>query len=167
MKTVVICRHAKSDWPAGVPDIDRPLKGRGIKDARRQGELLKSHGFLPDIIVSSPANRAHSTAKIVAETLGFPQAEIQVDESVYYQGTGNLISLIQDLPANCETAMFFGHNPTMENAVAYLLQTNRYYEMPTAGMVCFETYVSNWSGFDPSNASLRWVLVPRLKRKEH
>ena len=164
MKTLVIARHAKSDWPEGVADINRPLKARGIKDATWLGELLKQQDFLPDHIISSPANRARSTAQIIADQVRYGK-ELEIVESVYYEGAGKLLSTIQDLPDKHETVMVFGHNPTMENVVRYLLQSDAHYEMPTCGMACFESYGRSWSTFT-QHCRMRWLLVPRLKRKD-
>ncbi|MEO0472233.1 MAG: histidine phosphatase family protein [Bacteroidota bacterium] len=163
MKTLVIARHAKSDWPESVADIDRPLKPRGIKDATWLGELLKQQEFQPDHIISSPANRARSTAQIIADQVRYTK-ELAIERSVYYEGAGQLLSLIQDLPEQHETVMIFGHNPTMENVVRYLLQADAHYEMPTCGMACFESYGRSWKDF-VNQCRMRWLLVPRLKRK--
>lgn len=165
MKTLVLCRHAKSDWPAGVEDIKRPLKSRGIKDAGKLGKLLKSHDFEPDLIVSSPANRAHSTAKLIANEIGYV-ADIQIESSVYFGGLADLIAVIEELPDEADTVMIFGHNPTMEQAVRFLQKSQQIFEMPTSGMACFENYQDNWASFIGSDCRLRWLQVPRLKRKD-
>lgn len=166
MKTLVLCRHAKSDWPMGVSDINRPLKDRGIKDANFLGELLASQAFNPDLIISSPANRASQTAHIVAERLRYPLEQIQVESSVYHEGTPSLLDLIKRLPNHFEKVMIFGHNPTMEMAVTNLLQSGAGFQMPTSAMACMESWVSDWQHFSTRNLHLRWYLIPRLKRKD-
>ena len=165
MKTLVLCRHAKSDWPEGVADIHRPLKDRGHRDAGFLGKLLAKKQFLPDRIISSPARRALSTAEIIGKNLGYKQ-DILVQPSVYYEGTSSLISFIKDLPRELETVMIFGHNPTFENAVRFILQSDAPFIMPTSAMACLEIEGYSWMGIEESNkVSLRWFLVPRLKRK--
>lgn len=164
MKTFVLCRHAKSDWPEDVPDLERPLKERGENDARRMGRLLASHSFIPDLIVSSPAVRALQTAQLVGQMAGYV-ADIQVDPSIYHEGPGSLISLVQALPDQAGLVMFFGHNPTMSQAVRYLLQADAPVEMPTCAMACFESYGDTWQHITPQNSQLRWLMVPRLRRK--
>jgi len=166
MKTIVLCRHAKSDWPDNLADIERPLKPRGEKDARHLGRFLSKKGFTPDIILSSPATRAISTAQIVANELGYPLDLIQIKSSIYYEGSGGLLSLLQGLPDEAETVMVFGHNPTMEQSVKYFLQMASPFQMPTAGMVCFETQNTYWKHLGSLAARLRWMLIPRLQRKK-
>ena len=164
MKTLLLCRHAKSDWPAGVRDLDRPLKDRGIRDATFLGELLASQHFSTDRIVSSPANRAHSTAKIIADAIGYAQ-KIEIESDVYHEGVGGLISLIRKLPDELESAMIFGHNPTMEDTVQALLNSESEFMLPTCAIACFECDSSRWRDFRTNNLQLRWLLVPRLQRK--
>ncbi len=167
MKTLVLCRHAKSDWPVGVDDIDRPLKGRGIADADRQGALLASHGFQPDLIISSPANRALTTAQLIAKSVGYDPDTIRVKKDIYFQGLSGLFGQIEQLPQRADTVMIFGHNPTMEEAVRRIIRSDAPYSMPTLGMACLEgTYATDWKKFMNSYVSLRWILIPRLARKE-
>lgn len=164
MKTLVLCRHAKSDWPDHVEDFRRPLAPRGLKDAERLGKLLKSHEFLPDLILSSPANRALHTARILREQLGVSK-EIVQEQKLYDEGAGTLSAIVQALPAEAQTVMIFGHNPTMEQAVRLLLNMGNPYQMPTGGMVCLETNANDWQYAITQGFSLRWALCPRLQRK--
>ncbi|MEL6192212.1 MAG: histidine phosphatase family protein [Bacteroidota bacterium] len=166
MKTLVLCRHAKSDWPEGVQDIRRPLKKRGIRDAHYLGEILANQEFYPDLIVTSPATRAYSTARIISAQVGYSEADIKVVESIYYEGAGQMLSFVQEIPDEVNTLMIFGHNPTMENAVRHLLQMGSAFSMPTSAMACVESYVNSWAQFDPRNTYLRWLLIPRLTRKD-
>ncbi len=63
MKTVLLLRHAKSDWGnPGLADFDRPLAKRGLKDAPRMGHVLTDFNVVPDKILASPARRAKQTA---------------------------------------------------------------------------------------------------------
>lgn len=166
MKTLVLCRHAKSDWPAGVADIDRPLKERGINNANFLGGLLGNQEFLPDLIISSPANRALSTARLVARQLGYAKEKIQIERSVYFEGSQSLLNTIKQLPNTADTVMIFGHNPTMEDTVRHILQSEAAFYMPTSAMACMESFGHRWESFGTQSAHLRWMLIPRLKRKE-
>lgn len=163
MKTLIICRHAKADYPEDTADFDRPLKEKGILDAEKQGKLLAEHDFLPDLILSSPAKRAIQTARIVAEKIGYT-AMIEENLSIYHEGMGNLVSIIKALPEEVNTVMIFGHNPTLSDSVRYLLNMYHPFDMPTSGMVCLENPYNSWDFTRPQAARLRWVLVPRLKR---
>ncbi|MEO0898894.1 MAG: histidine phosphatase family protein [Bacteroidota bacterium] len=165
MKTVILCRHAKSDWPEMTADIDRPLKERGKEDAAYLAGLLADQQFVPDLIISSPARRAQETAEIYRSKLGYSK-EIRTVRSVYYEELGSLIQMIQGVEDEVSSLMVFGHNPTMENAVRYLLQMDTPFDMPTCGMACFESLSNQWKSFGPRQVYLRWLLIPRLKRKD-
>ncbi|MFB3041695.1 MAG: histidine phosphatase family protein, partial [Candidatus Poribacteria bacterium] len=74
MKTLLILRHAKSSWEhPELTDHDRPLNKRGKRDAPRMGKLLRVQGLVPDLIMSSTAKRARSTAKTVARKSGYKE----------------------------------------------------------------------------------------------
>ncbi len=163
MKTLVLCRHAKSDWPSGIPDLSRPLKPRGEEDAKYIGGLLANQGFLPDRILTSPAVRAQRTAEIISRRIRY-KGEIDIQPSIYHKDEDGLLELIRLLPPMLESIMVFGHNPTLENTVRHLMQCQAAFTMPTCGMACFETYADDWSGLSFRNTTLRWYLVPRLKR---
>lgn len=161
MKTLVLCRHAKSDWSYDLPDIQRPLNNRGRKDAPRMGKLLKSYGLAPDLILSSPAVRARTTAEAIGKELGF-SGNIRIENAIYHEGHGAILGLVQDLPDSAETVMVFGHNPILEHLAAYLLQARAGVVIPTCGIVCFEFHLSRWSALNPLMAQLKWFLIPRL-----
>ncbi|MEL6671918.1 MAG: histidine phosphatase family protein [Bacteroidota bacterium] len=164
MKTLVLCRHAKSDWPEGVADINRPLKERGWNDAAYLGDLLGQRNFRADHIISSPAQRARSTAKEIAARIGY-QDEIDIEETVYYQGSLSLIRHCKGLDDAWRTVMVFGHNPTMEETVRQMLQVGSGFYMPTCAMACLESSAYSWAKVSAVNTHLRWYLIPRFMRK--
>lgn len=165
MKTMILCRHAKSDWPPGISDLHRPLKERGVEDATWLAGLLHSQGFLPDAMISSPAKRALDTADLLRKGLHFPNS-IAIAPSLYDEGTSGLIQLLNKQNDQLETIMLFGHNPTMENTLTYLLGAQSAFEMPTCAMACLEMRASHWKELGKAPVHLRWLLVPRLRRMD-
>lgn len=161
MKTLVICRHAKSDWDAGRSDFDRPLNGRGRKDAPRMGEALAKAGFAPDRIYSSPAARARATAIAVADALSFSKP-IQYDDRLYEQGHGSVLGVLQGTPREAETVMVFGHNPTLELLADLLLQGTQLTVLPTCAMLALEFPIQDWQDLGSVAGQVRWLIVPRL-----
>jgi phosphohistidine phosphatase len=161
MKTIVLGRHAKSDWSQEASDFNRPLNDRGQRDAPRMGDLLREAGFSADLIVSSPANRALSTAGIIAKKIGYPR-DVKTDRRIYDEGHGTLVGIIQDFPREVDTAMVFGHNPTMEQALSYLLQTSAGITMPTCALACLEIFTDDWQKLHPRITSLKWLLIPKM-----
>jgi len=143
MKTLLILRHAKSSWSHdALPDHDRPLNKRGERDAPRMGELLLDHGLVPDLIISSTATRARTTATIVAETCGF-QHDIVFSDSLYLSGLPTYESMLRQISDNHQCVMVVGHNPEMEAMVEAL--TGRYQRMPTAALAQVTLEIESWS----------------------
>jgi phosphohistidine phosphatase len=169
MKTILILRHAKSDWSAPYrADFDRPLAARGLKDAPRMGEVLDLLQCVPDKILASPATRARQTVELVAEACGYGKP-IQWEESFYGGGSVDLIGALQSLPATVERPMLVGHNPALEETVAALLVSREDYwsegwiiRIPTAGLACLDVSITDWADLEPGDGVLRWFLIPRL-----
>ena len=169
MKTVLILRHAKSDWgDPSLADFDRPLAKRGLKDAPRMGKVLKAFDCVPDKIISSPAKRARQTSEMVAEACGYGKS-IEWVPAFYGGYSEDLIGALKQLPNTVERAMLVGHNPTMEEtASALLLNSEDDFDdeyavrIPTAGLMCLDLHIMDWAGLEPGDAVLRWYLIPRL-----
>jgi len=169
MKTILILRHAKSDWgDPSLVDFDRPLAKRGRKDAPRMGQVLVQFDCVPDKILASPAERAKQTTELVAEACGYRKS-IQWEAGFYGGGSEDLIGALRRLPNTVEWAMLVGHNPTLEETVADLLDASDSgwsnglsIRLPTAGLVCLEADILNWAELEPGDATMRWFLIPRL-----
>jgi len=158
-KVVLLMRHAKSSWKDdSLPDQERPLAGRGKHDAERIGELLAKRGAAPDLIISSSAKRARSTAKRVAAKSGY-SGEVRVEADLYGQGVGAYLWDLASLPETVERPLLIGHNPTMEEAVRWL--THQTIPMPTAAVACIELPIASWSEIASSpEGALLWTLRP-------
>jgi phosphohistidine phosphatase len=169
MKTILVLRHAKSDWNAPhQADFDRPLAKRGRKDAPLMGEVLALLQCVPDKILASPATRARQTVELVAKACGYEEP-VRWEDSFYGGSSADLIRALQGLPDTVERPLLVGHNPTLEEAVATLLTSNVSYwneglvvRIPTAGLVCLDVYITDWADLEPGNGVLRWFLTPRL-----
>ena len=80
MKTLYLVRHAKSSWKyPNLDDFERPLNKRGRKNAPFMGRILKKLKAVPDLVISSPANRAATTARIIADMIDYPLEKIQFE----------------------------------------------------------------------------------------
>ncbi len=173
MKTVLILRHAKSDWGnPDLADIDRPLAKRGLEEAPRMGEVLALFKSAPDKILSSPAKRAKQTAEIVAKACNYRQA-IQWEESFYGGSSLDLLKALQNLSATVERVLLVGHNPVLEETVATLSgpafsrgtdEENDGWaiKLPTAGLVCLSFDIDSWDDLKPGQGVLQWFIIPKL-----
>jgi phosphohistidine phosphatase len=141
-KTLVIVRHAKSDWSVGVDDFNRPLNDRGRKDAPRMGKYLKQIGLKPDTILTSSATRAKHTAQLLAHELHFPITDIIANESLYHASPQTILSAINRIPTTCDTLFVFGHNPGLSELVSKL--TDEYVELKTCCVATLDCGVDEW-----------------------
>jgi phosphohistidine phosphatase len=173
MKTVLILRHAKSDWgDPGLADFDRPLAKRGLEDAPRMGEALALFDYVPDRILSSPAQRAKQTAEMVAKACGYRRA-IQWEDSFYGGSSLDLIKALQKLPNTVKRALLIGHNPVLEETIAILCASafsatadeedeSWAIKLPTAGLVCLNFDIAAWDDLQPGEGVLHWFIIPKL-----
>ena len=98
MKTLYLVRHAKSSWNfPELRDFDRPLNKRGKKNAPEMGKRLRAKGILPDLLLTSPANRALTTAREIAEKIGYPIKDILEDDHIYHSSETILLQIIKNL----------------------------------------------------------------------
>ncbi len=112
MKKLYLVRHAKSSWDdPSLTDFSRPLNRRGEKDALFMGRRLAKQGVKPDRILASPALRAHKTAEIIAQEIGYLRYEIRYLEELYLASASTLLDTIRSLNDALTRAILVGHNP--------------------------------------------------------
>ncbi|ARM31675.1 histidine phosphatase family protein [Prosthecochloris sp. HL-130-GSB] len=166
MKTLYLVRHAKSSWDnANMADFDRPLNKRGMKAAPFMANLLKEKAVAPDLIISSPANRALTTAEIFAETLDYPVEEIRQQMEIYEGGINHCIRIIHNIPDTVSTAMLFGHNPTL-TLLANFLSGEHIENIVTCGVVELALKHENWHETMMDSATLGWYEYPKKHQEE-
>lgn len=148
MKKLIIIRHAKSSWDnPDLDDFDRPLNKRGLKDAPRMGKRLKEKRITPDVMLSSPAERALATCQAIASVLQFDQSKIKTDKRLYHAHEDEILHVVRNLkdsPRDSEeVVMIFGHNPGL-TAFANALMNETIDNIPTCGIVAAELPVERW-----------------------
>ena len=163
MKILFLLRHAKSSWDnASLADFDRPLNERGNNTAPFMGEVMTRREYTPSIVISSPANRAASTAKLVKESAGF-NSDIRYDDRVYEASPNSLRQVVSELDDAFESAMVVGHNPGMEGFIRYL--TGEIEAMPTAALAVVELNIDSWSEINGDTGKLAEVIRPKDEMK--
>lgn len=132
VSTLVLVRHAKSDWSTGRPDQLRPLAPRGLRQAPLAGEWLAGHLPAIDLAVVSPATRAQQTWSLVAAALPSPPP-VRTDESLYL---GSVESVVAALPPALAVVALVGHNPDLEDLVSSL--AGHPVPMPTSALAVID-----------------------------
>lgn len=115
-----LLRHGKSDWSTGVDDFHRPLKERGLRAARRVGGWLAQQDLLPELVVTSPALRALTTAREACAAMGIRARSIREDRRIYAADVAALLEVLGDCPREAGRVMLVGHNPGLEELLCWL-----------------------------------------------
>ena len=161
MKTLYLVRHAKSSWDdPNIPDIDRPLNKRGKRDAPAMGELLKSMDVKPETMISSPANRAKTTAHLIAEQLDYPPGNIAIQFSIYLAGLYDLYRVINAVDGRYNRIMLFGHNPGF-TSFANSMTDHFIDNIPTCGVVCIKFKEIEWSEITEGSGLFEFFEYPK------
>jgi len=161
MKTVYFVRHAKSSWEDHtLRDKDRPLNKRGKRDAPFMANLMKEKGVQPDLIISSPANRAYTTACHFAAAFGIEAVDIQKEENIYEAYETAVLTIIQSLANSHQTIFVFGHNPSF-TSLANLFTTNYIDNVPTCGIVQVAAAIEDWKNFGADTGKLVAFHYPK------
>ena len=160
MKTLLIMRHAKSSWSnMNTSDHERQLNGRGKEDAPLMGQHLKDEDSVPDLIISSTAKRALSTAKAVANASDFT-GELRTTRDFYHAGPETYLEVLQSVDDAFQCVMVVGHNPGMAEFVDEL--TGRPEHFTTANIAQVELPIDSWADFtEDIEGTLRNLWRPK------
>ncbi len=154
MKILTLVRHAKSSWKdASLRDRDRPLNKRGHRDAPIMGRRLHEHGIRPSLIVSSPAKRAWTTAKIFAKELSYPREFLQRDDNLYLASVDRILDVIVAQDEGFNSLMIVGHNPGFTD-FANFLSPGLTHNLPTAGVVSVSIDQDHWNLYEQPKTEL-------------
>lgn len=165
VKTLVFLRHAKSDYPPGIADINRPLNGRGRMDAPAAGRWIESHVGVPEVVVKSPATRAEETWQLASGEWSSQPSLVVEDERIYEASVMALLAVISELPLSAGSALIIGHNPGMEDTVRALAQTADAtaaavlaHKLPTSAIAVMK-FEGEWAA--QSSGFLECCVIPR------
>ncbi|MCH2132792.1 MAG: histidine phosphatase family protein [Phycisphaerales bacterium] len=142
MPRLLLMRHAKSSWSdPRTADHDRPLNDRGLKAAPRMGRWLQSQGIQPDRVLSSTANRAASTAELVAATF---EVVPPVDHfrDLYHAATDDILELLATEAGDAEVVLLVAHNPGIEDFVS---RTTSCMEFCPTAVIAVIDFTQDWS----------------------
>ena len=164
MKRLTLLRHAKSSWKnLSQPDADRPLNGRGKRNAPEMGlRFSERYPEVDYVMVSSPARRAVSTAQLFAEAAGYPLDNIVVDDRVYLADDAALADIVAGFDEAWEHVVLVGHNPGFTDFVNKA--TKHFIEnLPTGGIAELQYNVDRWDQLENVQAILAELDLPKHK----
>lgn len=166
MRRLMLLRHAKSNWPSGVADRDRPLAARGREAAPVMGRYLADELLLPDLVLVSPALRTAETWQLVASMLPEKPAS-RVESRIYEAPTGRLLEVVQETEGDVRTLLMIGHNPGFaELAGLFTGHGDRYaaarmsQKYPTCGLAVLDFAIADWRDVEARSARLDRFVTP-------
>lgn len=166
LRRLVVVRHAKSAWPMGVPDPERPLGPRGLRDAPLMGQRIRELIGQVDVAVVSPARRTQQTWALLAEELGHT-GQVLSDPRIYQDWGDHLLGVVTDLPEQARTVLVLGHEPGVSELVLTLadrasgeLRSRVATKFPTCGVALLHTDLP-WALLRAESASLELFTTPK------
>ena len=160
MKMLYVIRHAKSSWAEpGLDDFERPLNDRGRSDAPEMARRMKAKGIKPDLIISSTAERAQTTARIFADELGYPSESILLKPDLYETDIDTVFDVVQQIDTHASHVLIFGHNPTFTYFVNDLASA-RIDNIPTCGIAAIALNGA-WQDAGEDSGNLVWFDYPK------
>jgi phosphohistidine phosphatase len=160
MKNLLIIRHAKSSWEDPyLDDHQRPLSPRGLKDIPTISRKLTTKGVHLEWIISSDADRAKSTALLLAQSLGPPAAELVFSRDLYHASAQRLLDQIRKAPDHYQNIGIVGHNPGMNELI--WMFSGEIDNLPTAGIYGITFSAESWKEVSPGNSSFWFFDFPK------
>ena len=162
-RRLLIIRHGKSSWDhEGLDDIDRPLSDRGIRNAGEMARRLLERGTVPQLILSSPANRALNTALIMLRTWEMDTEKLQIHDPLYMAYVSEIEEVVAGVAREVKDLAVFGHNPSFTE------YANRFLDepldnLPTAGVVELRLDTDDWNGIGRRDLIAAHVDYPKRK----
>lgn len=161
MRTLYLIRHAKSSWESpGVRDFDRPLNDRGLRDAPSMAKILVERHISPDLVVTSPAKRAQTTALFFARAFGISDEQVLRNPDIYDALPFTILQTISGLPDSARTVLMFGHNPSFTEVANHFTE-DFIPNVPTCGIVQINTQAETWAEMTELNSKVVARFFPK------
>jgi phosphohistidine phosphatase len=166
MHALHLLRHAKSSWAdQTLPDHDRPLAPRGLRDAKRIADHLRRLGIAPDLTLCSTARRTRETLALIRPALG-DTASVRLESELYGATAETLLERVRAVPEDVASVMLIGHNPGLHDLALLLASTGAGLErlaakFPTAALATLALPAATWEQLDRGGAVLDAYVVPK------
>ncbi len=158
MKVLYLVRHAKSSWQFDLEDHKRPLNDRGLRDAPRVAQKVVSSLPKPDLVMSSDALRAKTTALFFIKEYGIPENELVLEHKLYDFSGNNLLQVIRTCPDTVDCLMLFGHNNAMTTLVN-VYGDRQIDNVPTCGFTAIRFNIDSWKTLD--QGEIFFTCIPK------
>jgi phosphohistidine phosphatase len=166
MKRLMMLRHAKSGYPAGVSDHERPLAARGQRDAPRIGQQMARRGLHPNHVIASTARRTRETLALVEPYLG--AHALRFERAIYEASSESILRVIRAVDPAVENLLLIGHNPGVEQTVSFLVKGGGTAadpldeKFPTCALAVVDFAIDDWAAVVGHQGELALFLTPKM-----
>jgi len=162
IKRLTLIRHATAvSASASTPDEARELGDDGETEAQAAGRRLRDRGARPSLILTSTAQRAVQTARLIAEEISYPREFLQREAELYLAPPSRILAVLSRQDNGFNDILVCGHNPGLTELASALTGT-AIGSMPTCGLVVIEAQISCWDEIGPG-AALNFVDFPNTR----
>ncbi|MBF0204246.1 MAG: histidine phosphatase family protein, partial [Desulfamplus sp.] len=167
MKNLLLVRHAKAQTAKeDNHDLSRHLLKKGLKDAKKMAEKIKSRISGKVLFITSDADRAFETAHVFAQKLKYPTTKILLKSLVYHDPTPEkFLKLIQETDNSYNTVILFGHNPSLSTFASYLIKDFEF-DIPKCGVAAFAFDKNSWKEIEKQGGILKFAEYPVRKSEK-
>lgn len=167
MGRLMFLRHAKSDWPAGIDDHERPLAKRGRRASPMMGKYMASDGLVPDLAVISTARRTQETWELSCPAFTLSIAR-QDERRIYEAPAGSILDVIHETDDDIHVLLLVGHNPGLQDLALQLVATASETDLsrlrekyPTGGLAVIDFDIESWREAAPATGELVRFVTPK------
>lgn len=173
VRWLYLLRHAKSSWDAPeLADVERPLAGRGRRDAEAMAAYLHEQGIVPALVLCSPARRARQTLKPLQQ--GLRGSRVVIEDGLYAASADRLLRSVHGIGDEVPSAMLIAHEPGIREVALLLAGRGEQKALarvrekfPTGSLAGLAISSEHWSALAPGDAELRWFVRPKDLRDEN
>jgi phosphohistidine phosphatase len=152
-RRLTLLRHGKAEAADAYPeDFERPLTHRGSIEVQDMAMRLVHRNLIPDLILVSPAERAWSSAEIIAAACELDAKQVQCARELYLATPEKTWLLLAHRTASLSHIMICGHNPGLSQIASRLGPKPQTRELPTAGIATAVWHHAEWGSLQPETA---------------
>jgi phosphohistidine phosphatase len=160
-RRLTLLRHGEAQALDSSPeDFERTLTRRGNIEAQEIAERIVHHGLIPDLILVSPAERAWSTAEIVAAACELDAKQVQCARELYLATPEATWRLVVRRDPALRHVLICGHNPGLSQVASRLGPTPQRRNLPTGALATAVWHHALWSAMQPETAASCELIDP-------
>jgi phosphohistidine phosphatase len=151
---LTLLRHGQAQAADSCPeDFERALTRRGNIEAQEIAARIVQRNLIPDLILVSPAERAWTTAEIVADACELDAKQVQCARELYLATPETTWRILARRDPALRHILICGHNPGLSQLASRLGPEPERRELTTGGVVTAVWLNATWDTLQPETAA--------------